>query len=224
MNELTRTASERQYEHVGNIRHGVQTAPWRVEFPAMVSTKDATDIANAKKIYQGSVVSLDQYGKYVLGCAAGTGANQPVPCISLKNVFDPDVTTGLVGKDMSVSYYSGVGGSITAVPVTCGYELETTEFDDTATYVPGDVVVAGTSTALGKVVKGTSAPGGAEVTLGYVSLAPATDYLENKRLAFFAAFVPAGISGVSGATIEVTGTGTTVTWSAADGKLIATLS
>ena len=210
MNELTREPLTRQDAHVGNVRHGVATGPWRVEYVAAV---DTTDLTAARKIVQGSVVSLNAYGKYVVGCEAGTGINNPVPFISLKNSFDPDVTTGKAGigvtygggtasTDLGTATLSAMGGNITAIPTTCGYELETTEFDATATYAFNDGLVpgiedqrAGTDDR-GKVKLATSGPGGAEPYLGFVSIPPTKDYFGNKRIAFFANFSPAGI-GVS---------------------------
>lgn len=224
MENITRAPFDRQYEHVGNVRHGVQTGPWRVEFPAAVK-----DVEASLAIRQGSVISLDANGQYVIGCAAGSAANHPVPFISMKNIFDPDVMTGKKGATESTTTYSAVGGIIVGIPLTCGYEMETTEFDTTATYAPNDGLTAGVDTAIGKVVKATGAPGGTEPYLGFVSLAPKTDYIGNQRLAFFANFIPAGITADSVAgegvdEIEVTGTGSTVTWSYDDGKLTATLS
>lgn len=195
MSKITRSTFDRQYEHIANIRHGVATGPFRIEFPAPVKAED-----NAKKIFQGSVVSLDANGEYVAGCPAGTATNCPVPFISLKNVFDPDVTTGYNSGDnwTKRSTFSAQGGKITAIPATAGYEMETTEFDTAATYAPNDALVAGTGDNLGKVVKATSGIG-SESILGFVSLAPATDEHGNKRLAFFTAFVPAaGEADVSG--------------------------
>lgn len=187
MSKITRSTFDRQYEHIANIRHGVATGPFRVEFPAPVKADE-----NAAKIFQGSVVSLDANGEYVAGCPAGSAVNCPVPFISLKNVFDPDVTTGYNSGDnwTKRSTFSAQGGKITAIPATAGYEMETTEFDTTATYAPNDALVAGTGDNLGKVVKATSGLG-SESILGFVSLAPSTDEHGNKRLAFFTAFVPA---------------------------------
>lgn len=211
---ITRTAPAQQYEHIGNVRHGVQTGPWRVELSAPVK-----DEADSKNIVQGSVVSLNADGQFILGCGATTGANCPVPFISMKNIFDPDVTTGKQGRNMAESTYSSVGGKIVALPLTNGYEYETTEFDATATYKPNDGLTAGTSTKKGLFVKATAAPGGAEPYLGFVTIPPKVDYFDNKRIAFLSNFIPSGITGFA-----VTGEGTTVTWSADENGLTATLS
>lgn len=181
---ITRATFDRQYEHVGNIRHGVQTGPWRVEFDAPVKDEE-----NSLKIRQGSVVSLDANGNFVLGCTAGTAANHPVPCISMKNIIDPDVMTGYKGTDQTSRTYSAVGGSITAIPLTSGYEIETTEFDGTG-FAPNDGLTV-SATAAGKVTKATKAPGGSEVYVGFVSKAPSRDYFGNQRIAFWSSFIPA---------------------------------
>jgi len=187
MNKITRSTFDRQYEHIGKVSHGVQTGPWRVELPAPVKAD-----ANAAKIFQGSVVSLNADGQYVPGCPAGSATNCPVPFISMKNVFDPDVTTGYNdGANWNKrSTFSAQGGVITAVPSTAGYEMETTEFDSAATYAPNDALVAGTGDNLGKIVKATSGIG-SEPVLGFVSVPPRKDEHGNTRLAFLAAFVPA---------------------------------
>ena len=187
---ITRQTQTRQWEHIGNIRHGVQTGPWRVENPADVDSSDA----NYDKIMQGSVVSINANGKYIAGCAAGSGINHPVPFISMKNIFDPDITTGYQGKTQEDSTYSAVGGTITAIPCTAGYELETTEFDALATYAYNDGVIPATSTDIGKVTVATKAPGQDDVYLGFVSRPPAPDYFGNKRIAFWSNFIPAGIN------------------------------
>lgn len=230
-NYLTRSPLQRQIDHIGNIRHGVATGPWRVEFSAPIKK----DVATARDIFQGSVISLNANGQYILGCPAGSGVNRPVPFISLKNSFDPDVTTGVSDPKFGRSAYSAVGGIIAATPCTSGYELETTEYDAEATYAVNDGVIPGTSTKLGKVTVATAAPGGADPYLGFVSIPPKTDYFDNKRLAFFTDFIPAGFGAGSASAVTdesgneikfaVTGTGTTVAWSVdADGALLATLS
>lgn len=264
---ITRTDQlSRQIEHAAVIAHGAHPE-YRLEFPAEVDgTADDFD-----KIYQGSVVSLNSKGQYVIGCAAGSGVNYPVPCISLKNVFDPDVTTGKLGTaafasitvsstvyyklaaldmvsggtaysawkngadnvlytqtavpvagtttyaynaggtlvagttvttaanvplpDYRKSTYSAVGGKITAIPCTGGYEIETTEFDTTAEYAPNDVLVAGTSASgmLGKVVKGTASTAdiGTAPVIGFVSRAKfKVESYGQDRISFWTNFIP----------------------------------
>ena len=199
---ITRTDQlSRQLEHAAVIAHGAHPE-YRLEFPAEV---DGT-VAGFDKIYQGSVVSLNASGKYVIGCGNGTGVNYPVPCISLKNVFDPDVTTGKLGTstfvtgssytvlpDYRKSTYSAVGGKTTAIPCTGGYEIETTEFDTEAEYAPNDAVVAGTGDYLGKVVKATASTAdiGTAPVIGFVSRSKfKVESYGQDRISFWTNFIP----------------------------------
>jgi len=200
---ITRTDQlSRQLEHAAVIAHGAHPE-YRLEFPAEV---DDT-VANFDKIYQGSVVSLNASGKYVIGCGVGTGVNYPVPCISMKNVFDPDVTTGKLGTstfvtgssftvlpDYRKTTWSAVGGVITAIPCTGGYEIETTEFDSDAVYAPNDALIPGTDDKLGKVVKATASTAdvGTAPVVGFVSKAAfKVESYGQDRISFWTNFIPA---------------------------------
>lgn len=189
---ITRSAFvDRQMAHIGNVRHGVATGPWRVEFDAKVHDDTANEDPNCLKIKQGSVVVLNKDGEFELATATNLALktnNCAVPCISLKNVFDADVTTGIETDPKIDKTVSAMGNVISAIPVTSGYELETTEYDTAVTdYNPGDLLTVGTD---GKVTRSTDGSG---VILGVVSKAPAKDYFNNTRLAFFATFLPAGV-------------------------------
>ncbi len=183
---ITRQNYTRQYEHVAVVAHGAHP-DHRLEFDAAVKAE-----ANATKIFQGSIVSLNADGQYVVGCGAGEGVNFPVPCISMKNVADPDVSAGIEGSDYRTSVYSAIGGKITAIPCTGSYEMETTEFDADATYAPNDALVPATGDDIGKVAKATTQPGGAVPYVGFVSRAvyAASNY-GHSRLSFFMNFIPA---------------------------------
>ena len=200
---ITRAQYKRQFQHVLNIKHGVKDSPYRVEITAPVKEADAS-----LGINQGSVVSLDSNGQFQIGAPAGSGYNHPVPMFSCKNVWDPDVTTGLNATATLVSSgtskahtvlakdstWSAMGGTITAIPVTAGYELETTEFDASATYAVNDALTAATSTDAGLVTVATKAPHGTEAYLGFVTKAPyAHAAYGEQRIAFLTAFVPAGV-------------------------------
>ena len=192
---ITRSAFvDRQMAHIGNVRHGVATGPWRVEFDAKVHDDTGSDGAKTcLKIKQGSIVVLNKDGEFELATATNLALktnNCAVPCISLKNVFDADVTTGMdtTSNPALDKTVSAMGNVITAIPVTSGYELETTEYDTAITdYKPGDLLTVGTD---GKVTRSSDGSG---VILGVVSKAPAKDYFNNTRLAFFTTFLPAGV-------------------------------
>ena len=210
MSGITRTDFTRQYEHVAVIAHGAHPE-YRVEFDAPVAVTVAggttSIVDDAKKIRQGSVVSVNAEGKYIIGCGAGSDVNYPIPCISLKNVADPDVTAGVEGATYRTSTYSAIGGIITAIPCTAGYEIETTEYV-AGTYTPGDALVPATDTNIGKVTIASTPvfiTGGtfsASPILGFVSKVPLTaDAASNRfgtkpsydynRLSFFTNFIPA---------------------------------
>ena len=213
---ITRTDQlARQSEHAGVIAHGAHPE-YRLEFPAEVA-----NVATATSIYQGSVVSLNADGQYVLGCDKGSASNFPVPCISMKNVFDPDVATGKVadpvdvevvvdGNTSNVTFYnprkstfSAVGGIITAIPCTGSYEIETTEFVTGSTYHPNDALIVGSTAGvdLGKIdvapatLKNPYAAGNTSPVIGFVSKATFTvDAYQQKRISFWANFIPAAHS------------------------------
>lgn len=181
---ISRANLPRQYDHIAAIAHGAHPE-YRLEFDAFVKDEDAS-----RKIFQGSVVSLNADGQYVLGCGAGTGVNYPVPCISLKNVFDPDVTAGVTGTTYRTTTYSAIGGKITAIPCTGGYEIETTEFV-AGTYAPNDALVPATSTDAGKITAATAQPGASEPYVGFVSRGVYTPKNNpTARLSFFTNFIP----------------------------------
>lgn len=178
MSKITRSNVAAQSSHAAIVAHGAHPE-YRLEFVAAVA-------GTATGIYQGSIVSVDANGEFVLGCGAGTGKNFPVPMISMKNMVDPDVTTGVAN-----SVFSAVGGNITAIPVTGGYEIETTEFDGTVTYKAGDAL---TVDANGKVtlLGGTSVYGSTTPVIGFVSGGITVDGTIGKNvLGFFTSFFPA---------------------------------
>ena len=205
---ITRTDFTRQYEHVAVIAHGAHPE-YRVEFDAPVALTigggTTSAVEDAKKIRQGSVVHVNVDGAYEIGGGTGSGVNYPVPCISLKNVADPDVTAGVEGATYRTSTYSAIGGIITAIPCTAGYEIETTEYVGT-TFKPGDALIAATGDDIGKVKIATKQPyqasGASEPILGFVSKVPLTATAESNRfgtkpsydynrLSFFTNFIPA---------------------------------
>lgn len=187
---ITRNDFTRQYDHAAVIAHGAHPE-YRVEFDAPLKNETAS-----KSVRQGSIVSLNADGEYILGCPGGTTFNYPVPCVCLKNAADPDVTTGVAGTTYRSSTYSAVGGKITAIPCTAGYEIETTEFDTTATYAPNDALTVklDSSAQTGLVTKASAQPfkaTGSQVIVGFVSKAKytASNY-DHDRLSFFTNFIP----------------------------------
>jgi hypothetical protein len=170
---IRRPAGTLQSDHVAVVKHGAHPE-YRVEIDAPV---DGTD-ENYVNIFQGSIISIDYTTNgYRLGATNGG-----VPSISMKNVKDEDVTTGKGIADYKGTL-SAVGGVITAIPVTAGYEMETTEFDKTATYLIGMKLGANSS---GLVEPWVSGP-----VIGFVTVLP---YLEKSyrhtRLGFLTHYIP----------------------------------
>ena len=170
MNPIKKSAGNLQYAHRGFVTSGANEGT-RLELTAPLDhEKDYT------KVVQGSIISLTADGKFAPGCEKGDAASTmrwDIPCVCIKNYFDQDVTTGRVapaGFPLNETY-SFVGGQATGVPLTAGYEIETSEYDAEAlkNAKPGTALVAGTEANLGKVTKATTAPGGAVPYLGYLS-------------------------------------------------------
>ena len=173
---ILRQHHPRQFEHIGVVRHGIATGPNRIEFVAPI--KDTTE---ANRIVQGSAV------------------NRPVPMIAMNNGFDNGVTTGELASSMAYSSYPISGGLIAAIPVTSGYEIETSEFDPDATYHINDGLIPGSAAKLGKVTVATEAPGKTQPYLGFVSVLGNDKGIHKppykvKRIAFLACFIPAGVA------------------------------
>ena len=186
MSKITRNDFARQIDHIAVIAHGAHPE-YRLEIDAPVS------VDSGAAIRQGSVVSLNADGAYVLGCPAGTDQNYPVPAISLKNAYDPDVTAGTSGATYRTTTYAAVGGKITAIPCTGGYEIQTTEYDGVdSSFKPGDALSPAVSGGL--VAKAAAAAyTSGSVIMGYVTSAPELNKTAGaKVLSFLTTFLPAG--------------------------------
>ena len=108
--------------------------------------------------------------------------------------------TGLESIDYRKSTYSAVGGKITGIPCTAGYEIETTEFvagqykvNDALTTPVG--APGATVANRGKLTKATAAPflaSGSQPIFGFVSRVPYENkaYIQN-RIGFWTNFIPA---------------------------------
>lgn len=91
-------------------------------------------------INEGSLISLNADGKFVLGCGAGDGLNLPMPMLS-----------GSDSSQNGVVLYGAqaVGGNYLGFVFTGGFEVETTEYVS-GTYKPGDALTGATGNDLGK--------------------------------------------------------------------------
>ena len=181
-----------QYENYCDVKAGDLDVSNQLIFSAPLS-EAASD--SAEKIVRGSVVSLNAAGKFVLGCAKGSGNLYPMPMFSRKNAYDPDVTTGTVGARTGETLVrETVGGMIPAYVATGGFELESSEYVDTDYAIN----MALTAAANGKVTPaGSATMYGNETIVGIVSKTPFRSKASfnvngtgNNRICFWTVYFP----------------------------------
>ena len=145
---------------------------WRAEYAA-----PGADIN--EEIHEGSLISLNDEGKFVLGCAKGEGAKRPMPMWSCKDIANAGVVQ--FGGNVFAGNYHGL-------VATGGFEIETSEFD-AAEYGYNDMLMPGTN---GKIVKATGAAYGEFPVVGIVSRPPAKNRTcECQTIRFWSTFLPA---------------------------------
>ena len=93
-----------------------------LDFTAKLSANEAA----SAYAFAGRVVHLNDDGEFELGCK---GSQMPI--FLLQNNTDSDVS-----NSSSLWYSIGPDGNLTGLVGKGAYELETTEFDDTQTYLP----------------------------------------------------------------------------------------
>jgi hypothetical protein len=107
------------------------------------------------------------------------------------DVSNPGTTAG--GKFMHQAV--SPSGKLSGLVATGGYEIATTEFDDTQTYVPGNLLTAGTSTSVastGGVLTNQGAVQYVNAVCGVVSSGASTNHNGVKTLSFWSVYLPAG--------------------------------
>lgn len=113
-------------------------SPHAVDFSAKFHTSGADALIDGYVAFAGSLVSLNDSGNFIYGCAGGA-----MPMWLLQNSDDPDVEnpggTLLTGASGTAGAWSAVAptGVVTALPASGAYELATTEFQGTG-YLPND--------------------------------------------------------------------------------------
>lgn len=159
----------------GHVCVAVKGPPpnWRAEFSAQ-----GADIN--QEIHEGSLISLNENGQFVLGCPAGTGANRPMPMWSCKDKNNAGVVQ--YGGNVFAGNYHGL-------VATGGYEIETSEFNADETYAVNDMLMPGEA---GKVTKATGAAYGAFPVVGVVSCAVDMNRTcACKTIRFWSTYIPA---------------------------------
>lgn len=146
---------------------------WRAEYAA-----EGADVN--QEIHEGSLISLNAEGKFVLGCEAGSGANRPMPMFSCKDINNAGVVQ--FGGNVFAGNYHGL-------VATGGFEIETSEFDKDVEYKYNDMLMPGEA---GKVTVATGAAYGAFPVVGIVSRpAGLNRTCECNTIRFWSTFIPA---------------------------------
>ena len=162
---------------------------WRAEYAA-----EGADVN--QEIHEGSLISLNTDGKFVLGCEAGTAGRRYMPMWSCKDISNAGVVQ--FGGNVFAGYYHGL-------VATGGFEIETSEFVPPATssdkYVYNDLLKPapsikdedGKEIGIGKVTKAAGDAYGAFPVVGVVSRPPQTNKTcECQTIRFWTMFLPAG--------------------------------
>ena len=158
---------------------------WRAEYAA-----EGADVN--QEIHEGSLISLNAEGKFVLGCPAGSKGNRPMPMFSCKDINNAGVVQ--FGGNVFAGNYHGL-------VATGGFEIETSEFDKDVEYKYNDmlmpyVVAEGASDAekakAGNVTVATDSAYGAFPVVGIVSRpAGMNRTCECNTIRFWSTFIPA---------------------------------
>ncbi len=147
-------------------------APRRLDYAAAPKAGEA--------IEEGMCCSLDSAGELVKGCPAGSVGNRPMPIfvINAQDDFDTNSDTG----NISGGVMSGLVGS-------GAFEVETTEFNDAATFNPNDLL----QSADGSLDLLGVAPYGTLTAVGVVSKGVSTNRDGVAILTFWTEYIPAGV-------------------------------
>lgn len=160
---------------------------WRAEYAA-----EGADVN--QEIHEGSIISLNDKGKFVLGCPAGSKGYRPMPMWSCKDISNAGVVQ--FGGNVFAGYYHGL-------VATGGFEIETSEFvppasssdkygyNDLLKPAPG-MAEGGKDEDLGKVTKAAVDAYGTTPIVGIVSRPPQTNNTcECQTIRFWTMFLPA---------------------------------
>lgn len=127
-----------------------------LDFHAKMS---ASALATTDPVFAGRCGYLNASGEYALGVPNGTSSGKiHMPIFFFPNSDDPDVQNdgGVSGssEDDPEGWAAVKRNNMLGLVATGGYELETTEFNTSQTYAPGDALQAATADN-GVLKKGT---------------------------------------------------------------------
>jgi hypothetical protein len=135
--------------------------------------------AEGEEWNRGALISLDAAGNLVAGLDVDHA--MPMWAINATGDFDVESDVGNIS-----------GGVVAAFPATGGYELVTTEFDETAvaSYVPNAPLIEDTGTA-GDITAGTVPVSVSESIVGIVSRGVFEEVYGQSVLQFWPVYLPA---------------------------------
>jgi len=139
----------------------------------------------------GRVASLNSSGEFVLGVAY-----QAMPIFIIQSALDFDVANE--SDDTPVEWQpvqpDGTGSGLVAIG---GYELESTEFDTTDTYVPNDTltVTNADTAAQGKLDLYSSTLYTTVPVVGVVSQGAHTNHHKHSVISFWPVYIPTAAAG-----------------------------
>ena len=154
------------YDHVLNVVSGSDDMHDLQYYAAPATDED---------FVKGSLVYVDSSGNLAAGGAANA---MPMWAITGVDDFDANSDVGNIS-----------GGVVSCFVATGGYEIFTTEFRSTDTYVPNQLLTADTVTA--GYVMAASATYNDTVIVGCVSQGVQTDVYTQSILYFWTMFIPA---------------------------------
>ena len=149
---------------------------------ALMKTAPIDSGVTLSTFYQGTVVSLNSDGEFVVDLASA-GA---MPMFLWRAGNSPDVSTVDASAEPKEWYPIQPRGNTTAFVATGGFELETTEF------VAGSIAPNNklTTDGSGKLTKTTNNFYGATPIVGIASAAPRTNHHKQSVLSFWTVYFP----------------------------------
>jgi hypothetical protein len=168
-------------------------SPHALDFSASFNTTQLAAISG-NVAFSGRVVHLDDNGAYKFGVA-----NRQMALFLFNNSDDPDVSNdgGNPASDATAWVPIKPSGKMMALPATGAYELETTEYDSSQTYLPNQTLTAATGTTLAtagvltnRAENGDIATPYTHAVCGVVSRGEYTNSFGRSVLAFWPVYLP----------------------------------
>lgn len=182
----------RMTTHTLDVLHG-SPQDWRVQYTAKFSATVLSQISGGV-VFEGRVVSLNNNGEFELG-VSGTR----MPMFLIQDTDNPDVVSYSPPYDPKqeplapVAIQPGTDIRCSAYVAIGGFELATTEFDQSRTYNYNDTLTAPTGTDInvsGKLTNLNATPY-VNAVCGVVSRPPYENPHRKKVLAFWPVYLPA---------------------------------